>query len=103
MNEQIIAQGIIEYATWLKEYKKHFPQANQRGNMKSNIQKQEYFDKKELESLPQIDPTFEEKKLVYELRNSIETTFSKQIDEILKPLLEDDEQDPMYFILLHNS
>ena len=89
MNKDEIRKGLLEYAEWLKETK-HNPQHKAATLLNEKV----------LKSFPVIDPKFEEKKLVFALRNGIEKTAGNMVETLLKPIKENVDQNPEYYYLL---
>ncbi len=85
MNIEALRAGVLEYARWLKQ---------QRSRAEQAAPTKPFLTAPILAALPSLDPDFESRKLVFELRSSIEATFSSQLDALLKPAVDSD--DPEY-------
>ena len=72
--EKDIKQGMIDYAKWLKDFKVRYKMV---------------LTEKLIRAMPSMDAKFEDKKLIFELRNKIEKTFDKVIEAKLEPLTKD--------------
>ncbi len=86
MNIGTLKEGLMEYAHWVKEYRRRYMETQK----PSKLQESGAFEQA-LVAMPRLDPEFEDKTLVYELRNALEATFDKRLDVLLQPLLESDD------------
>lgn len=65
---------MVDYAKWLKYFKTKYKVV---------------LTEKLIKAMPSIDSKFEDKKLIFELRNKIEKLFEERIELRLKPALKD--------------
>jgi len=78
MNNEKMKENILEYASYLRKMKCELTE-------------------KIIKNLPCIDPKFEEKKFIQNLSSYIENIFEKHLENLLKPVRENFEQNPEYF------